>query len=81
MGTTVKDLLPGIDFDAATLGTKQGGDDVFRAGPRADVVRVRQIAFPTTQGGRATYAVLVVKNIDESWALITDAATGRRGAG
>ncbi|WP_341924908.1 M36 family metallopeptidase [Nocardioides psychrotolerans] len=77
VGTTVKDLLPGLDFVAKALGRKQGGYDVFQAGPLADVVRVRQIAFPTAQGGRAAYAVLVVKSIDEAWAVIVDAATGR----
>ncbi len=41
------------------------------------MVRARPIAFPTAQGGRAAYAVLVVKSIDEAWAVIVDAVTGR----
>ena len=39
-------------------GRKQGGYDVFTAGPLADVLRVRKIAFPTSTGARAAYAGL-----------------------
>lgn len=74
---TVADLLPGLDLDPAPTGRSQGGYEVFTGGPLADVLRVRKIAFPTPTGGRAAYAVLVVKSADEAWAVIVDAVTGR----
>lgn len=77
VATTVADLLPGLDLDPTPTGKTQGGYDVFTAGPLADVLRVRKIAFPTPSGARAAYAVLVVKAIDEAWAVIVDATTGR----
>ncbi|MDO9496224.1 MAG: M36 family metallopeptidase, partial [Nocardioides sp.] len=74
---TVAGLLPDLDLAPTATGRTQGGYDVFTAGPLADVLRVRKIAFPTPDGARAAYAVLVVKAIDEAWAVIVDAATGR----
>jgi extracellular elastinolytic metalloproteinase len=74
---TVAGLLPGLDLAPEATGETQGGYDVYTAGPLADVLRVRKIAFPTAAGARAAYAVLVVKAIDEAWAVIVDAATGR----
>ncbi|MDP2775099.1 MAG: hypothetical protein Q8O61_16220, partial [Nocardioides sp.] len=54
---TVTDLLPGLDLAPRATGKTQGGYDVFTAGPLADVLRVRKIAFPTPTGARAAYAV------------------------
>ncbi len=74
---TVGELLPGLDLAPTATGETQAGYQVFSKGPLADVLRVRKIAFPTPTGGRAAYAVLVVKSLDEAWVVITDAATGK----
>jgi hypothetical protein len=75
---TLGGLLPGPDLTPAATGRTQGGYEVFSGGAGlADVLRVRKVAFPTPTGGRAAYAVLVVKSADEAWAVIVDAATGR----
>lgn len=75
---TLAGLLPGLDLTPVATGETQGGYQVFRGGAGlADVLRVRKVAFPTATGGRAAYAVLVVKSADEAWAVIVDGATGR----
>lgn len=75
---TLAGLLPALDLTPVATGRTQGGYDVFRGGPAlADVLRVRKVAFPTPTGGRAAYAVLVVKSADEAWAVIVDAASGK----
>ncbi|WP_323794389.1 M36 family metallopeptidase, partial [Nocardioides sp.] len=54
-----------------------GGYEVFGGSTLGPTQFVRKIAFPTAAGGRAAYAVLAIKGLDEAWATIVDAATGR----
>lgn len=76
------DLLPDLD---GTLGIRDTGETagdytVFESldtGLLGFPQYVRQVAFPTSRGARAAYAVLFVRHLDEAWATIVDAATGR----
>ena len=77
LSKVVKQLAPGTHFVPELTGTLQAGYQVFSAGPFADVQRVKRIAFATPAGGRAAYAVLLVKNIDDAWVEVVDAATGQ----
>jgi extracellular elastinolytic metalloproteinase len=71
-------LLPGKGFTARSTGTTKGGYEVFEGGILGPVDQlVRQVAFPTGRGARAAYAVLSILSLDQAWATIVDAATGR----
>lgn len=75
---TVRGLSPDLaSWTAVPTGETQGGYQVFKAGSLVSTQWVRKIAFPTAQGGRAAYAALVVKSMDEAYAIIVDASTGR----
>ncbi|QKE01195.1 M36 family metallopeptidase [Nocardioides marmotae] len=76
IGTVLDAVAPALDVVVKALGRKQGGYDVFDAGPLADVLRVRRIAFPMADGARAAYAVLVVKSMHEAYVQVVDAASG-----
>lgn len=75
---TVRSLSPDLaSWTAVPTGETQGGYQVFKAGSLVSTQWVRKIAFPTAAGARAAYATLVVKSMDEAYAVIVDAATGR----
>ncbi|WP_170285982.1 M36 family metallopeptidase [Nocardioides rubriscoriae] len=73
----VQGLVPGSAFVARSTGERKGGYEVFGGSVLGPDQLVRKIAFPTAQGGRAAYAVLSVLSLDQAWATIVDAATGR----
>ncbi|WP_170219309.1 M36 family metallopeptidase [Nocardioides litoris] len=73
----VQALLPGTRFTATSTGGQKGGYEVFEGGPLGVDQLVRKVALPTPQGGRAAYAVLTIASLDQAWATIVDAATGR----
>ncbi|WP_300459209.1 M36 family metallopeptidase [uncultured Nocardioides sp.] len=75
---TVRALSPDLaSWTAVATGRTQGGYEVFKAGGLGTTQYVRRVAFPTAQGGRAAFAALVIKSIDEAYAVIVDAQTGR----
>ena len=75
---TVRSLSPDLAaWTAVPTGETQGGYQVFEAGSLISTQWVRKIAFPTAAGARAAYAALVVKSMDEAYAIIVDAETGR----
>ncbi|MDQ0994483.1 M36 family metallopeptidase [Streptomyces sp. V3I7] len=74
----VGDLAPGVDYVAKATGDVQAGYTVFGAGPFGDVQRVMKIAFPTVDGARPAYSVLLVKSPSEAYDVVIDAATGEK---
>ncbi len=75
---TIRSLSPELkSWTAVPTGDTQGGYQVFKAGGLVSTQWVRKIAFPTATGGRAAFATLVVKSMDEAYAVIVDAQTGR----
>ena len=75
---TVRDLVPDLSgWQAVPTGTKQGDYTVFEAAGLVTTQWARKVAFPTAEGGRAAYATLVVTGIDEAYAVVVDAQTGR----
>ena len=75
---TVRGLSPDLaSWTAVPTGETQGGYQVFEAGSMISTQWVRQVAFPTAAGARAAYATLVVRSMDEAYAIIVDAETGR----
>ena len=75
---TIRSLSPELKgWTAVPTGDTQGGYQVFKAGGLVSTQWVRKIAFPTATGGRAAFATLVVKSMDEAYAVIVDAQTGR----
>ena len=75
--SVIGSLVPDLDFVAKATGKIMGGYQVFNGGPLGSLQFVRQIAFPTATGGRAAYAVLAIKDLNEAWAVIVDAVTGK----
>lgn len=69
-------LRSGLPAGLKDTGVVKGGYQVFESALGADQY-VRKIAFPTARGGVAAYAVLTVLSLDEAWATIVDATTGR----
>lgn len=75
---TIRSLSPDLKaWTAVPTGSTQGGYQVFKAGGLVSTQWVRRIAFPTADGGRAAFATLVVKSMDEAYAVIVDAQTGK----
>ncbi|MSZ77002.1 MAG: coagulation factor 5/8 type-like protein, partial [Actinobacteria bacterium] len=74
----VKSLVPDLKgFVAKATGEVLGGYQVFGGSVLGATQYVRKIAFPTPSGARAAYAVLAIESIDDAWAIIVDAETGR----
>ncbi|MGA8256204.1 MAG: M36 family metallopeptidase [Nocardioides sp.] len=75
--SVIGSLVPDLDFVAQATGKVMGDYQVFNGGLLGSLQFVRQIAFPTAAGGRAAYAVLAIKDLNEAWAVIVDAVTGK----
>ena len=75
--SVIGSLVPDLDFVAKATGKVMGDYQVFNGGSLGSLQFVRQIAFPTAAGGRAAYAVLAIKDLNEAWAVIVDAVTGK----
>ena len=76
LSSVIDTLVPGSGFLAKATGEVMGGYQVFAGSVLGPNQLVRKIAFPTADGGRAAYAVLAIKGLDEAWVTIVDAATG-----
>ncbi len=75
--SAIDGIAPGSGFVARATGKTVGGYQVFGGSTLGPDQLVRKVAFPTATGGRAAYAVLAIKGLDDAWATIVDAATGR----
>jgi extracellular elastinolytic metalloproteinase len=69
-------LASATSFLPSKIGT-QAGYDQFARGPFAASSYVKRAAFPTSDGARAAYSVLFIKELDQAWQVVIDAQSGK----
>jgi extracellular elastinolytic metalloproteinase len=70
-----RSVSPDLLLSTATQGTK-GGFAVLAGVGKNTPSYVQRVAFPTADGARMAYRVLLVKAQDQAWDTVVDAATG-----
>ncbi|MGH3384367.1 MAG: M36 family metallopeptidase [Nocardioidaceae bacterium] len=65
----------GIDVSVSKLGARAGFAELAGVGEGVSSY-VRKAAFPTADGGRLAYRVLLVESPDRAWDTVVDASTG-----
>ncbi len=67
--------LTGTSLTPDAVGST-GGYSTFAKGPFASSSYVRKAVFPTADGARAAYRVLLVEKLDSAWDTVVDAQSG-----
>jgi extracellular elastinolytic metalloproteinase len=67
--------VPGVTLSTSSQGTRAGFDVLAGVG-HSTPSYAQRVAFPTADGARMAYRVLLVRSQDQAWDTVVDAATG-----